>query len=56
MDKLLFMAEFELLLMLLITTILLIKNKKTLDIRIKLIYPMLGVLIGSQIAFIFKLV
>lgn len=35
---------------------LLVGNKKKMDIRIKFIYPMLGVLLGTEIAMIIKLV
>lgn len=56
MNKLIYMTITNLFLEIIISIILSIKYKKTLDITIKFLYPMLGIIIGTQIATLIKLV
>ena len=56
MDNLIAMTITNLFIEIIMLVILLIKYKRTLDILFKFLYPMLGVIIGTQIAMLINLV
>lgn len=56
MSNLIVMTITNLFIEIILLIILLIKYKKTLDIIVKFLYPMLGIIIGTQIAMLINLV